>query len=540
MTILETIEENTIINPSRYESFVDLYHLCLGENNLEGLKRIGAHAKKQIIESYNESQELSKNFELLYKSCLLALAPYDFESFLLYVEWNRDPAKKFYPPRRKQLKPIVDALQMLADDKLDLLAISLPPGVGKTTLAIFFLCWLGGREPEKPNLCGSHSADFLRGVYDECLRIMEVGGEYLYSNVFPNAPIVSTNAKGLRIDLGASKRFETLEFTSVGAGNAGKLRCENILYCDDLVSGLEEALSKERMDKLWNAYNTDLSQRKKGDCKELHIATRWSVHDVIGRLERLYEGNDRAMFVKYPAIDENGESNFDYKYGVGFTTKFYKEQQEKMDDLNWKALYMNEPIEREGLVYGENELQRFFELPDEEPDAIISVCDTKDRGKDYAVMPIAYVYGERYYIQDVLCDNSMPDVLVDRMANILQKHNVNSSRFESNSAGGRIASEVEKVLKEKGARTKITTKFTTGNKETKIIVQSDWVKDHCLFKDESLYTKGSEYGKFMNFLCSYTQTGRNKFDDCPDAMAMLADYAQSLTMKRVEIFKRTF
>lgn len=216
---------------------------------------------------------------------MLAAARYDFDSYLLYVEWNREPDKKFYPPRRKALKQVVDALQKLADDKLDLLAISLPPGIGKTTLAIFYLTWLAGRVPDKPMLTGSHSNSCVRGVYDECLRIFEVDGDYLWHDVFPETQVVNTNAKDCRIDLGKRKRFETLEFTSIGTGNAGLYRAATLLYCDDLVSGIEVALSKERLDKLRETYTTDLRQRKIGDvCKELHIATRWSVHDVISLL----------------------------------------------------------------------------------------------------------------------------------------------------------------------------------------------------------------------------------------------------------------
>ena len=95
-------------------------------------------------------------------------------------------------------------------------------------------------------------------------------------------------------------------------------------------------------------------------------------------------------------------------------------------------------------------------------------------------------------------------------------------------------------MKARGGITQITTKFTSVNKETKIIVNSAWVKEHCLFKDESLYQRNSEYGRMMNMLCSYTMAGKNKHDDVPDGMAMLADFAQSLTGGRVEVFQRPF
>jgi predicted phage terminase large subunit-like protein len=471
----------------------------------------------------------------------LVAAPHHFESFLLYIESNREPSKKFYPPRRKVLKQVVDALQELEDDKLDLLAISLPPGSGKTTLAIFYLTWLSGKHSDEPMLTGSHSNSFVRGVYDECLRILDPQGEYLWHDVFPAVQVSNTNAKDCRIDLGKRKRFETLEFTSIGTGNAGLYRASRLLYCDDLVSGIEVALSKERLDKLWETYTTDLRQRKIGDhCKELHIATRWSVHDVIGRLETDYGNSDRAKFIVIPALDDNDESNFDYAYGVGFNTKFYHEQRNIMEDASWRALYMNQPIEREGLLYSEDELRRYFELPDGEPDAILSVCDTKDRGTDYCGMPVAYKYGNDYYIEKIICDNSNPEVVETRLVMTLLEHKVHMSRFESNSAGGRVAQKVQEQVKAKGGITKITTKYTTANKETKIIVNSPWVKEHCLFKDNSVIGGDKEYKRAMNFLCSYTMAGKNKNDDIPDAFAQLSEFCQSLDGNKVEIFQRPF
>ena len=493
---------------------------------------------EEIIPGIDDIGKMREMFSF-HREVVFAGARESFHLCLLAVEWNRDPDKKFYPPRKMVLRDVVQALQELEERKLDLLAVSMPPGSGKTTLAIFYLTWIAGRHPEEPTLTGSHSNSFVRGVYDECLRIFDQNGDYLWQEVFPETQVANTNAKDCRIDLGKRKRFETLQFTSIGTGNAGLYRAMHLLYCDDLVSGIEVALNKERLDKLWETYTTDLRQRKIGDhCGELHIATRWSVHDVIGRLEAMYGDSPRAKFIVLPAMNANDESNFDYAYGVGFNTQFYRQQRDIMDDASWRALYMNEPIEREGLLYHADELRRYFELPEEDPDAIIGICDTKDKGTDYAFLPVAYVYGQNYYIEDCICDNGLPEIVDARLADILVRHKVKQCRFESNSAGGRVAEKVQQMVKDRGGITHITTKYTTANKETKIIVNSAWVKEHCLFRDESLYKRNSEYGKFINMLCSYTMAGKNKNDDTADGMAMLAEYAQSMGANQVSVFQR--
>ena len=543
-SLISELREKIKKEPLEYKGYEGYYSVCrllMKEDFESGLNELRWLSEKiDSVMPVMPSRSLGMLYAL-HKKVLLTAAPWDFDSFLLYVEWGREPKKKFYVPRRKQLKRVVDSLQDLADDKLDLLAISMPPGTGKSTLAIFYLTWLAGKYPDAPILTGSHSNSWVRGAYDECLRIMtDKGGEYLWDDVFPDVSVTNTNAKDCRIDLGKRKRFETLEFTSIGTGNAGLYRAQTLLYCDDLVSGIEVAMSRERLDKLWEIYNTDLRQRKIGQCKELHISTRWSRLDIVGRLEEEYGESERARFIVIPALDEDDESNFDYPYGVGFTTQFFHEQREIMEDANWRALYMGEPIERTGLLYPPDELRRYFELPDGEPDAIIAACDPKDKGSDYCCMPIAYQYGPDFYIHAVICDNSGPNIVEPRLANALVEHRVQLARFESNQAGGRVAEKVQQMVKDQGGRAKLTTKYTTANKETKILVNSPFCLKNFLFKDVSVYRSDREYKRFMQFVTGYTLGGKNKYDDTVDALAMLAEYIQSFALNKVEIVKRPF
>ena len=460
-------------------------------------------------------------YEILYME-----SPYLFDSYLLYLEKNRSYKRKFYEPRRKCLLKtgIIDALQDLEDDKLDILSISMPPSTGKTTLEKFFQSWVIGKHPEDSNLFFSHSGEITRMYYDGINDITS-SDEYTFKEIFPEVKQTSTNAKSEQINFGAYKPFPNVQCTSIGSSNAGKVRCNHLLMCDDLIGGIEVALNKNQLDKLWDIYAVDARQRKMEGCKELHIATRWSVHDVIGRLKSTFDGDDRARFIAVPNIDpETGESNFKYDVG-GFTVKFFENQAMLMDDISYRCLYKNEPIEREGLLYHEEDLRTYLELPMGEPDAILGVCDTKNKGTDFLVMPVCYVYGADHYLVDAICDDSSDYGLqYEQLAGKICEHKMQQVEFESNNGGDRVAFEVENKVRERNGRCNITSKPTETNKETRIIVNADWVKRNVIFKDKSLYTSKSQYGVFMRWLLSYSVTGKNVHDDVPDCMANYARF----------------
>jgi len=495
------------------------------------------------LDSYCNANKVSYEILEQWYGLLKLEAPYLFHSYLLYLEKNRVEKDKFYFPKMEQLNKhgLIQAMQDLEDDRLDYLSISMPPGTQKTTLEKFFASWIIGKHPSDYSLFFSHSSDITRMFYDGVLDIT-TSDEYLWSDIFPDVKLRDTNAKAEKLDFGKYKPFYSLQCTSVGSKNSGKVRCNRYLYCDDLIGGIEEALNKARLDSLWNIYSVDARQRKLNEqVKEIHIATRWSVHDVIGRLKTLYEGSDRVRFIAVPDIDpETGESNFNYKYN-GMSAKFFNDQALAMDDISYRCLYKNEPIEREGLLYHEDDLRRYTTLPSREPDAIIGVCDTKSKGIDYMVLPCFYQYDDDFYMVDCICDDSSDfGMQHERLSNIIVDHNMQQCEFESNAGGDRLAHEVSQIVDKKGGRCNITTKATETNKETRIIVNSDWIKRHCLFRMKEDYTPKSDYGRFMGQMLSYSVAGKNKNDDVPDCLANFALFVSRKNRIRKTIIMEGF
>lgn len=480
------------------------------------------------LDSYCSHHNTSYDILNKYYDVLKLEAPHLFHSYLLYLERNREESERFYSPKMKQLNKhgLIQAMQDLEDDKLDILSISMPPGTQKTTLEKFFCSWIIGRHPKDYSLFFSHSDDITRMFYDGVLDITTNAEEYTWSEIFPNVKLQNTDAKRQRINFDKPKAYSNIQCTSVGSKNAGKVRCNRYLYCDDLIGGIEEALNKRTLDKLWRIYGTDARQRKLNErVKEIHIATRWSVHDVIGRLKQIYDGNKRARFIAVPDIDPvTGESNFDYKYN-GMSVKFFHDQELTMDEISYKCLYKNEPIEREGLLYHDDEIRRFVSMPIREPDAILGICDVKNKGTDFMFLPCMYQYDDDFYLTDCICDdNTDYGVQYERLSNIIVDNNMQQCEFESNSGGDRVSYEVNKRVEEKGGRCNITDKPTETNKETRIIVNADWVKKHVLFRDKDNYKSKDDYGIMMSWLLTYSVVGKNEHDDVPDGLANFALY----------------
>lgn len=539
---IQIIDKLHTLNLSEYKNLQMLYDMAIAIKD-DDIDR--AKSEMQIVK--NRAAQMTRSdraFVELYWQAMLFLAQNrDLDSYMIYLERYRDPESRFYLPRRKQLKKlgVIDALQSLIDDEIDILTLSFPPGTGKTTCAEMFLSGWIGWDTGACNLFSSHSGHVTRMVYDVICNIIGVDlkkgqvAEYAWREIFPNVEIQDVNAKEETINLDKFKPFKSITFRAIGASQTGVTRADGLLYCDDLCSGIEEALSKIRLDKLWQKYNTDLKTRKKGGrkgrrVKELHIATRWSVWDVIGRLQKQYGDDPRCRFIAYPDIDpETGKSNWNYDYGVGFDEAYFEDIANSLDDITYKCLYKNQPIEREGLLFEPDLLRRFKKLPpDKEPDAIWAFLDPKGSGTDYNTLGVFVQYGSDYYLTDVVFRNIDPYLLDDLNADCLVRNDVQICQIESNKEGVRTGDEIQKIVDERGGRCVIEKKYSTANKETRIIVSSKWVIQHVLFLDPYSvdnpdgYKANSEYGQFMAALTSYSQLSKNTHDDAPDMVTMLA------------------
>ena len=543
------IDENII------ETYYNVCQLAKNENEIDTMLKCTARTKELIekacmrdigidifeLEKYTFNNNIDNDLVNRYFDTLLLEAPHLFHSYLLYLEKDREESERFYQPKMKQLNKygLIQAMQDLEDDKYNRLCISMPPGTQKTTLEKFFCSWIIGKHPKDYSLFFSHSNEITGKFYKGALDITTDDKEYKWNVIFPNLPLQSTNAQAQEANFGKYKAFSSIQCSSIGAKNAGKVRTNRYLYCDDLIGSIEEALNPIILEKIWRIYGVDLKQRKLNEqVKEIIIMTRWSTKDIIGHIIELYGNDPKLKIISIPDIDpKTGKSNFDYEYN-GMSVEFFNDQALTMDDISYRCLYKQDPIEREGLLYPENKIMRYKELPKTRIKRITGQCDTKSSGTDFYVFPCLVEfegYEGTYYCTDTICNNSADyEKQYENSANLIVDNEIQDCDFEANQGGDRVANEVRKRVEEKGWLCNISDTATETNKEARIFQCSSWVLQHIVFKDRSLYEPKSDYAEMMSWLLKYSVSGKNLHDDVPDVFSNFA-----LRMKRGNRVKKT-
>lgn len=519
---------------------------------LEEMDFLAAHKYnlriRQLSARYAREHGSIDMFELNKKS-LLFDAPHNLDAYLQYLEWARKPEERFYLPRRRIMRRVAASLQKLVDNELDELFLSFPPRTGKTTMLMMFATWLLGREPERSNLYSAYSDIITSAFYTGCLEIINDPVTYLWHDVFPTARIVSTNAKDETLNIDRKKRYPSLTCRSLYGTLNGACDCNGLLMADDLIGGIEEALNQDRMISAWTKVDNNLIPRAKESAKILWCGTRWSMIDPAGlRMDLLLNDEKfkdrRYEIINLPALDEHDESNFNYLFGVGFSTDYYHQRRasfERNNDMaSWMAQYMGEPIERAGALF-EPKYMQFYNgvLPDEEPVRIFMAVDPAFGGGDFTSAPICYQYEDgSIYVHDIVFNDGDKRITQPLLVKKILEHQVQAAQFELNRSTASYKEDIEKELKERGYRLNITTRMPPNNiaKEYRIRDKAPEIRE-LYFREEGKRHK--EYSQFMQNLYSFKIVGKNKNDDAADSMAQVVDMIYP-SVGVINVVKRIF
>lgn len=486
-----------------------------------------------------------KRWYEIYRKLLRYDAEWFFDSYLIYVELDRDPSKRFYQPRRHYLRPYVAAYQEILNGELDFLSCSMPKRCGKSQLGINFTCMLSGIRPDNATLMEGAGDDLVKSFYKGCLEYVDDDSEYLFSDIFPRAVLTETNADLKTLNLHNTSRFPTIMCRSIDARQVGLSEATNLLYLDDTVEGRKEAKNRVRLDEKWEIISGDIIGRAIEGTPIVSCGTRYSLYDPMGRLiDEMHKQGARMKVIEIPALDRaTDESNFEYiRRGKRvFTTQYFRNQRAMLSEEQFESEFQQQPFEAKGIMFPSKRLNRYMELPvDRDPDVVMAVCDTAEKGDDFCAMPVVALYGTDAYLVDVVYDDSPPDITKPECARTIINNNATAATFESNGAGEYFGRDVGKILSDNKYLCNIKMKRTITNKHTRIEMASDGIIKNFYFKDESLYTTFSQYGQFMRNLTTYTRSGKVAHDDAPDSMSLMENEIRLLSQGKVEVFKRPF
>ena len=545
-----SIDRAILKSPLDVAAYDDKFALC---RDYEGAEFRLAHEWNQALQEEiraglklavdTRDFKTAEEFDNLLFRSLLFCAPHYFDAYLQAVEYGKPLDKKFYLPRRHYLRRYVEGYQEVLEGKLDFLSISMPKRCGKSQLGINFTNMLSGKFPDRSTLMEGTGDDLVQSFYKGCLEYIQQPNDYHFYDIFPESKLVQTNADTKVINLLHKSRFPTVMCRSIDARQVGLSEATNLLYLDDCVEGREGAKNRQRLDDKWEVISGDIIGRAIEGTPIVICGTRYSLYDPIGHLqEEMRKQGKRCKIIETPALDPvTDESNFEYirEGRKVFTTQYFRDQREMLSAEQFESEFQQQPFEAKGILFPEASLNRYFELPvDREPDSIIAVCDTADKGADYCSMPIAAVYGDEVYIVDVVFDDSPPEVTKPECAKALMDNLVVAGTFESNNAGTYFARDVQQILTDRKYVCNIRTKRTISNKQTRIEFASDNIIKHFYFKDPSLYARNSQYAMFMKQVTTYTRSGKVPHDDAPDSLSLLENELRGLVGAKVEVFKR--
>ena len=511
---------------------------------------IGIAISLRINEVIREEKELSKQQEL-YK-CMQEvyyyLARYLFEYYLPAMEFGIAPEKQFIAPRTSVLNRIAREMSKFyyRTDR-PIMTLSMPQGTGKTEISKRFMSWAIGKNPELPNMMISYSANIAKDKFFNGIDALVKDDMGNYGKIFPKLREIYRSAETMSLDYTNEENRKkahseyTLYCVGFDGSITGRTRAHNILYADDLIKDIEEASNKDIMDKKWVEFTGTIKKRMQGKCKMLVVGTIFSINDPLSRLIQYYQENEpeRLIVIRIPGLNENDESNFNYKYGFAITTKMFHEDRDLMDPVSFSCLIQQEPIEREGILFYENEFKKFDLSKYERKEGYVrtvAFCDVAWGGEDYLSMPIVEEYedGDCNLVDWYFINKADKTVTKPEIIRKIEYWGISRVCFEANNGGDEYADDIKRELKEKRIECYVESKKapTTMSKTDRILnhqaeIKGSRASKYRLVIPERESIKGNKMiNDALNQVFKFNQsTSKNvrkrQHDDAPDSLAGL-------------------
>jgi predicted phage terminase large subunit-like protein len=471
---------------------------------------------------YERLVELDGAYENFYKCCQY-LQPEFYNSDRPYLKEYCDTLQAFYECRIARLTDkspwIIFPKKPPAIFKICYkLMVNMPPQTGKSRTLVLFTQWCLGRNQDEKVITGSFNDDsaseFSRFTRDGIAEEKNAPDQHVYSDVFPTVRLKRGNTSVQKWAL------EGQHFSYLGTGLNGTVtgKGATIRIVDDIIKGVEQAISARALEKAWLWYSGTFSSRRaagEAHIKEIFNATPWAKKDPQGILKET-EGNLWYIFSKEMYDDSTGKMLSDkvmpYQEYIEMKNRALRNPITAM--VFW-ANYHHRLVDVEGRMY--SAFKTYKELPMDVKgrvmfDNVRAYVDTADEGKDYLCMVIYGVYQSNAYILDVYYTQDGMETTEPETARRLLEFDVKVADVESNNGGRGFARKVKEIITKAKGFVAIKWFHQSKNKKTRINVNSATVQERVFYPIDWA-VRWPEYYEAMT---SYT--GKNDaHDDGPDA-----------------------
>lgn len=559
-------------NHAIYELYLDLQTCCqygflYDTENKDFYKPYTDYIKEIALKRVTDDPKSAERWRQLYWDIVRLESFWFFESFLIYMEHKRPYEKRFYEPRAKTQKIVVEDLQKLEDSKTQhMYTLSEPSRVGKSTIMVFFLAWIGLRHPLSHNAMCTHSGFLADHFYKEILDLLtteEYCFQELYAYFQPDKKFIEDkSAEKMTISFASKGDFPTFTFRGIDGTWTGAvdISSDGYLMIDDLVRDRTHSLSPKRMNDTFSEYLNKCVDRKNNGAKEIMIGTLWNVLDPIKRLEEMYGNDDRYVFRRIPALNENGESNFDYEV-KGFSTEYYQEMKDKLiragNEAEWMAKFQQAPYVREGILLPLDELGYFNGiLPQGHKYRFAVNCDVAFGGGDSVSMPIGLhdMTDDLIYIIDWYFSSAGVPITVPGVVDMIIKHNIKNVTFEANAGGQLYAAKVQEELRARNYLCSCDSKRAPNNasKADKIKACEGVIRQKFRFldgtkhkpedftEDIAVYERSVDYERALEEMGTYVTIGKVLHDDAIDSISQIAERIYDTMQRRTMVIDSPF
>jgi predicted phage terminase large subunit-like protein len=455
-----------------------------------------------------------------------------------FWEFCKLVAPDFYFDGRDHLKLLADTLQALFEDRIILedgkwvvvpnrvytrnvcnqIYIQMPPRHGKTRTLTLFCAWVLGNDPTHKFMYTSYNdesaSDTSRFVRDCISQVKLDPTSFVFSDFFKSRLQADNKAVGKWALAG-------MYFNFIAAGKGGSVTgkgCDTLIV-DDPVKNDAEALNEAESDKTWTWFTDTLLSRIEEGGKIIVNHTRWPRRDLVQRLKDKYSGKAIPPYYELimPAYD--GEKMLCEDI---LSYDSYLSKQELTEEEIFQANYNQEVMDIRGRLY--HKFLTVTNMPNrDEIDYVAGYCDYADEGSDYMALVVGWVMSTEsrqiFIIRDILYTQDPVESYIDEAVDMLIRNEVDILQVESNNGGKGFALSLESKLLKSGGQTEINWKYNTSNKETRILTNANLVQSMIFYPRDWK----EQWPTFASHVMSYQRKGRNRHDDAPDVLTMIAE-----------------